>query len=102
MPVLELLPGTVAANTAIPLPASQPNLMRLAAVIVSQDAVNGVASTTSPVAATIVGTMTSAGLTGTQIYLDASTQALYYGSATNAGMKFLVEGWSYGELPQVI
>lgn len=102
MPVLDILPGAVAANTAIPLPANLPNLMALAQVVVSQDAVDVVASTTSPITAQVVGTMTSAGLTGTQIYLDASTQALYYGSATNTGMKFLVEGWSYGELPRVV
>lgn len=102
MPTIELLPGSVAANTAIPLPANLPNLMKLAAAIVSQDAVNGVASTTSPIEATVVGTMTTAGLTGSQIYLDAASQAVYYGSATNAGTKLLLMGWSYGELPQVI
>jgi len=101
MTTYEFLPGAVAANTVQALEPYAPKFLLLEQVLVSQDAEGGVASTTSPVYAEIVSNVPSGGLTGTQLYFDATSQSWQYGSATNTGMKFAFTGPVLGEWGQV-
>lgn len=101
MKTFEFLPGAVAANTVTSLPVAAPPFLNLQQVIVTQEAEGGVASTVSPVYAEIVASVPSGGLTGTQIYFNATLQQWQYGSATNAGTKFTFIGPQFGEWGQV-
>lgn len=92
------LPGAVAANTSMALSPAAPDFLNLQLVLVETGPDAGVASTTSPVAAEIVTSVPSGGLTGTQIYLDATNQTWQYGSATISGTTiFTFQGPVYGE-----
>lgn len=96
-----ILPGTVSDNTATALPNYAPPFVALKQVLVETEASGGTASTTSPTLADIVTSVPSGGLTGTQFYLDPSTQEWQYGSATDSGTVIVLEGWEYGQLSQV-
>jgi hypothetical protein len=98
MATWRFLPGAVPANTAVALSPAAPDFLNLQLVLVETGPAGGVASTTSPVAAQIVTSVPSGGLTGTQIYFDAVNQTWQYGSATVSGSTiFTFEGPVYGE-----
>lgn len=98
----KVVPGVVAGNTATALESYAPPFMALKKVVVETEAAGGVASTTSPAVATLVTTLPAGGVTGTQFYLDPSTQEWQYGSGTTDGTVLTLEGWEYGQLSRVI
>lgn len=92
------IPGATAANTAITLPPQAPPFAALKQVLIEPEA----GSTATPTIATIVTSVPSGGLTGTQVYWDAATKSYTYAAAIAANTAVELEGWEIGQLSQVI
>lgn len=95
------VPGVVAAKTATALPSDAPVFAVVTSAVVQTGAAGGVASTTSPLQATVVPASTTvSGLTAAQFLVNASNEWAL-GAATTAGTAITIIGYAAGELPQV-
>ncbi len=93
----KFVPGVVVAGTLTALPADAPNFDHLNSVVVETQAAGGVASTTSPLQATVDQNVYSA--TPGHFFLNPQSRQWEYGTATTAGTVFTLQGPEKGEYP---
>lgn len=97
LPYAENGNAAVNANTVTGWPNSMPPFVLITKVDMTEGAVAGTASTTSPAKLTVVSSIPAGGLAAGEIYFDYVNRQYQTGTAFNAGTSLKITGVLRGE-----